>query len=54
MHHSSYLESKVLTAPPQRKHLMLIDGAIRFGRRADEALSVGATRSQPAGTPCCA
>jgi flagellar protein FliS len=41
MHHSSYLESKVLTAPPQRLHLMLIEGAIRFGRQADEALRRG-------------
>src|SRR3954471_23815841 len=41
MHHSSYLESKVLTAPPQRLHLMLIEGGIRFGRQADEALRRG-------------
>ena len=38
MHHSTYLESKVLTASPQRLHLLLIEGAIRFGRQADEAL----------------
>jgi flagellar protein FliS len=36
--HSPYLESKVLTAPPHRLHLMLIEGAIRFGRQAEEAL----------------
>ena len=41
MQHSSYLESKVLTAPPQRLHLMLIEGAIRFGRQAEEALRRG-------------
>jgi flagellar protein FliS len=35
---SQYLESKILTAPPHRLHLMLIDGAIRFGRQAEEAL----------------
>jgi flagellar protein FliS len=38
---SSYLESKVLTAPPQRLHLMLIEGALRFGRQAEEALRRG-------------
>jgi flagellar secretion chaperone FliS len=38
---SHYLESKVLTAPPQRLHLMLIEGAIRFGRQAAEALERG-------------
>ena len=41
MQHSSYLESKVLTAPPQRLQLMLIEGAIRFGRQAEEALRAG-------------
>jgi flagellar secretion chaperone FliS len=41
MQHSSYLESKVLTASPQRLHLMLIEGAIRFGRQAEEALIEG-------------
>lgn len=45
MQNSTYLESKVLTAPPHRLHLMLIEGAIRFGRQADEALR----RSEPAG-----
>lgn len=38
---SSYLESKILTAPPYRLHLLLIEGAIRFGRQADEALRRG-------------
>lgn len=41
MQHSSYLESKVLTAAPQRLHLMLIEGAIRFGRQAEAALQRG-------------
>jgi len=41
MQKSSYLESKVLTAPPHRLHLMLIEGAIRFGRHADAALQQG-------------
>ncbi len=35
---SQYLESRVLTAPPQRLHLMLLEGALRFGRKAEEAL----------------
>jgi flagellar protein FliS len=43
MQNSSYLESKVLTAPPHRLHLMLIEGAIRFGRQADQALQQGDT-----------
>jgi flagellar secretion chaperone FliS len=37
----SYLESKVLTAPPHRLHLMLIEGALRFTRQADELLARG-------------
>src|SRR4051812_27650801 len=41
MQNASYLESKVLTAPPQRLHLMLIEGAIRFGRQAEESLKHG-------------
>jgi flagellar protein FliS len=40
---SQYLESKVLTAPPHRLHLMLIEGAIRFGRQAEELLRQGET-----------
>jgi flagellar protein FliS len=43
MQQSSYLESKVLTATPQRLHLMLIEGAICFGRQAKEALRCGDT-----------
>jgi flagellar secretion chaperone FliS len=40
---SQYLESKVLTAPPHRLHLMLIEGAIRFGRQAEALLRQGET-----------
>lgn len=40
---SDYLESRVLTAPPHRLHLLLIEGAIRFGRQAEEPLSRGDT-----------
>lgn len=39
--HSQYLASKVLTAPPQRLHLMLIEGAMRFGRQAEAELRAG-------------
>jgi flagellar protein FliS len=38
---TQYLESKVLTAPPHRLHLMLLEGAIRFGRQAEAAMSRG-------------
>lgn len=38
---SQFLQAKVLTAPAHRLHLMLIEGAIRFGRQAHEALSQG-------------
>src|SRR3954471_8442985 len=48
MQNSSYLESKIRTAPPQRLHLMLIEGAIRFGRQAEEALRRGARVSAAA------
>ena len=41
MQHSSYLEAKVLTAQPHQLHLMLIEGAIRFGRQAQDALQRG-------------
>jgi len=39
--HDSYLESKALTAPPYRLHLMLLEGALRFGRQAADALRMG-------------
>lgn len=32
----SYLGTEILTAPPQKLHLMLIEGAIRFAQRARE------------------
>lgn len=38
---NSYLESKVLTASPQQLHLMLIEGAIRFGRHSRVQLEQG-------------
>jgi flagellar protein FliS len=38
---SQYLESKILTAPSHRLQLMLIEGALRFGRQAEEALRLG-------------
>jgi flagellar protein FliS len=38
---TQYLESKVLTAPAHRLHLMLIEGAIRFGREAEVAMRRG-------------
>lgn len=41
MNNASYLESKVLTAPPYRLQLMLIEGAIRFGRLAEQELRQG-------------
>jgi flagellar secretion chaperone FliS len=38
---SNYLESKVLTATPHQLHLMLLEGAIRFGRMAESRLRQG-------------
>ncbi|MBN1912705.1 MAG: flagellar export chaperone FliS [Pirellulales bacterium] len=32
----SYLETEILTAPPQKLQLMMIDAAIRFAQRANE------------------
>jgi flagellar protein FliS len=37
---AEYLESQVLTASPHRLHLMVVDGAIRFARRAEMALEM--------------
>lgn len=34
-----YLSSQVLTATPERLHLMLVDGAIRFTRQLRDALA---------------
>jgi len=36
-----YLESKVLTASQPQLHLMLLDGALRFGRQAQTIWSAG-------------
>jgi flagellar protein FliS len=46
---NEYFTSKVLTAPPHKLHLMLIEGAIRFGQQAEEAMRRGdvAAASQP-------
>jgi flagellar secretion chaperone FliS len=41
MPQSSYLESKVMTAAAPRLQLMLIEGALRFARQADDALRRG-------------
>jgi flagellar protein FliS len=38
MYADEYLESKVMTAPPQQLHLMVLDGAIRHARQAKVAL----------------
>lgn len=45
---AEYIASKVLTAPPHKLHLMLIEGAIRFGRRAEAALKQGDSASASA------
>jgi flagellar secretion chaperone FliS len=37
----SYLETEILTAPPQKLQLMMIEAAIRFGRRAAEHWQAG-------------
>ncbi|MBW3541456.1 MAG: flagellar export chaperone FliS [Planctomycetes bacterium] len=36
-----YMETQVTTAPPERLHLIVIDGAIRFATRARAALAAG-------------
>ena len=38
---SQYLEAKVQTAQPHRLQLMLIEGAVRFGRQAEQLLNAG-------------
>lgn len=38
---SQYLESKIMTASPAQLHLMLIEGAIRFCRKAEQDLEAG-------------
>jgi flagellar protein FliS len=41
-----YLESKVLTASQPQLHMMLLDGALRFGRNAKEIWAEGADFQQ--------
>lgn len=36
-----YLSSQIFTATPERLHLMLIDGAVRFARQLRDALAAG-------------
>jgi flagellar protein FliS len=36
---NEYFESNIRTAPPHKLHLMLIDGALRFGRQARLAIT---------------
>jgi flagellar protein FliS len=38
---NSYLATEVLTAPPQKLHLMLVEGALRFAQRAREHWRAG-------------
>ena len=38
---NNYFTTKVQTASPPRLHLMLIEGALRFGRQAEEQLAAG-------------
>src|SRR5436305_14813134 len=35
----AYLDSKALTASPERLHLMVVDAAIRFARKGEAALA---------------
>jgi flagellar protein FliS len=39
----NYFEQRVLTASPHRLHLLLIEGAIRLGKRAEQSLQQGDT-----------
>ncbi len=41
--YTSYLEAKILTASSQQLQLMLLEGAIRYGRQAEEAMLRGKT-----------
>ena len=34
-----YLESRVLTAPPEKLHLMVVEAALRFARQGQQALA---------------
>lgn len=35
---NEYLEAQVMTASPEKLHLMVVDGAIRFAKQAGEAM----------------
>src|SRR5262245_5652771 len=37
----AYLETQVMTASPERLHLMVVDAAIRFARQGQAALEAG-------------
>ena len=36
-----YLSARVTTAPPERLHAMVVDGAVRWATRAADALDIG-------------
>lgn len=40
MYQDEYLETQVMTASPQKLHLMVVDAAIRFAHQGREALEV--------------
>lgn len=41
MNGKDYLETQVLTAQPHQLHLMVVDGALRFARKAAQAIENG-------------
>jgi len=41
-----YLESKVLTASQPKLHVMLLDGALRFGKQAQDQMAAGSAFSE--------
>ncbi len=45
LQNSQYLEARALTAPAHRLHLMLIEGALRYGRQAEVAMQRGDTEA---------
>jgi len=38
---NAYVETQVMTASPERLHLMVVDAAIRFARQGEMALTAG-------------
>ena len=38
---NAYVETQVMTASPERLHLMVVDAAIRFARQGEMALAAG-------------